>query len=111
MGNESVAILILIVGALAALMIIIKTISLGKRGVDAGINKSKTMLRTVSKKVEIEKQKALEIKLNNIVADELVRELVRKAIREGIDPDIYQPCNDCLGKGCTRCNNRGWLKL
>lgn len=110
MENATIAVLILISGAFAMIFFVLKAISVGKKGVDVGINRSKEMLSTISEKIEIKKQEELEYKLRNIVADELVRELVRKAIREKIDPDTYQPCDVCLGEGCAKCNNRGWLK-
>ncbi len=110
MGNESIAIIVLIIAAIIGLAAIIKALGLAKQGVNVSIEKSKTAISTINQQLESKRQHALEIKIKNIVADELVRELVRKAIREGIDPDTYQLCNDCLGKGCTRCNSSGWLK-
>lgn len=62
----------------------------------------------VKNKVEEARRNRLYNKMEESALDEIVREAVRQAMREGVEPDAIKLCTECLGGGCNQCGNKGW---
>lgn len=113
MGNESIAIVILFALGLLGLIIAIKVTTsaarVSKKGITAGLKKSKQAASYLSRELEIQRERILQRKLKEVVAEEYIRELVRSAMKKGIDPSLSEVCAECKGSGCSYCQNKGWL--
>jgi hypothetical protein len=111
--NELIAVSIIIVGGFLALLFVYKLVSavtnVGKKGIDAGVHKTKEVAKVISTSIEKNREKQLKRKLKEAVSDEIIRELTRRAMRNEIDPSQYDICDNCSGVGCSLCVNTGWI--
>lgn len=112
--NEIIAIGVIICGVILLILIVKKVISamvkLGEKGLNAGANKTRQVVSTISASIEKSREEQLRRKLREVVGEEIIRELTRQAIRHGIEPSRYDVCNGCKGAGCSYCGNTGWIK-
>ena len=72
-----------------------------------GVSSGKVLVGNLAPIMEKRKAVTLQRKLSEIALEEYVRESVRKAVRDGINPDSIKICAACGGKGCTKCNEKG----
>ncbi|MAY41906.1 MULTISPECIES: hypothetical protein [unclassified Neptuniibacter] len=75
--------------------------------------KSKKVTKNIVSQTKKAAHAAHQRKTNKIIQDafldELVREAVRYAFREGLNSEAVEVCDKCGGKGCSNCNDNGWL--
>jgi|TARA_B110000902_G_C14226661_1_gene557288 hypothetical protein len=65
--------------------------------------------RVINSSAEEAKAKKVRGKIEDAFIDEVVREAVRQAMRKGLSPDDIEVCSACAGRGCSQCNDKGWL--
>lgn len=109
--NELIAILIIVGGVCLLLFIAYQLFSLGKKGVQKGVQKSKEVVVSISSQIEKNREEQLRKKLIEIAGEEYIRELVRRAMREGIEPAQHRVCENCRGQGCSYCGDTGWVRI
>lgn len=54
-------------------------------------------------------ERDLEKKVIETAVDEIVRQTVKRAMSEGVDPSNILICPQCKGAGCKLCSEKGWL--
>lgn len=106
--NELIAIAVILFGIYMLFVIASKlmkgAVNLGQKG----ISKSKEVANTISERIDERREEQFRNKLFGVVGEEVVRELTRRAMRNGIDPTTHNICYKCKGKGCNHCNHSGW---
>jgi hypothetical protein len=104
--EEMVFGILLLIGLLIALMALWKGV---KKISKIAKTKAAHAKRAMNSGIEEARANKVRSKIDDAFIDEVVREAVRQAMRKGQSPDDIEVCSACAGRGCSKCNDKGWL--
>ncbi|QUM84588.1 hypothetical protein [Moritella sp. 28] len=70
---------------------------------------SVSVAQNLSERKNKQFDKEIERKIVETAVDEIVRQTVKRAMSEGVDPNQIVICSRCKGAGCSKCSHKGWL--
>jgi hypothetical protein len=106
--NELIAILIIGGFGAVSIFLVIKAISSAAGASKKVVDRSIVAVKGVANSL---REEALKRKIVDIANDEYVRMLVRRALKDNIDPNTFDVCKKCRGHGCSQCNDSGWARI